>query len=202
MFLWIAIIIGVFTAYLGYKKGLFVMFATFFNIMFAVFIAVLSTPKLLSFSTGYEESGYCAAISVILLFILVFGVSQFFAYFYFLRDSDDLFPQLLDKFGAMIFGFLSGYVVCCVLILSFCITPCSAKTGTNHFCSREQLQGISKPVIRKVCDFLGWYSLHCFEGNSDKAIERLTALAKETLPEDGPEVDNGMLLPDTTGQIP
>ena len=105
MFLWLTIIISVLFAYLGYRKGFFVMFATLFNLMFAIFVAVLSTPKLLSFSPGYESSGYYAAASVFLLFLLVFGVLEFFACFYFLRDSEGCFPILFDKIGAVIFGF-------------------------------------------------------------------------------------------------
>ena len=196
MFLWIMIIISVLTAYLGYKKGLFVMFATLFNLMFAIFIGVLSTPKLMSLSAGYENSGYYAAASVLLLFVLIFGVLQFFACFYFLRDREDLFPKLLDKAGAMIFGFLCGYVVCCVLMLSFCIMPCSNKAQESHIFSREQLEQLSVPGVDKVCNFLAWYSLHCFDGNSEKAIAHLLSLGEKNQPEDK-TIEDDLFPPET-----
>ena len=189
MFLWITIIISVLFSYLGYKKGFFVMFATLFNLMFAIFIAVLSTPKLLSFSPGYEHSGYYAAASVFLLFLLVFGVLEFFACFYFLRDCEGCFPILFDKIGAVVFGFLSGYVLCCLMMLAFCIMPCSTNHNVAKFCMRKNLEELSVPGISKVCDFLGWYSLHCFEGNSEKAINHLLILGEKERPENKPEND-------------
>lgn len=196
MFLWIMIIISVLMAYLGYRKGFFVMFATLFNLMFAIFIGVLSTPKLLSFSAGYENSGNYAAASIILLFILIFGVLQFFAFFYFLRDREDLFPKLFDKIGAMVFGFLCGYCICSVLMLTFCVMPFSAKAEQDHFCSREQLEHLSVPGVRKVCNFLAWYSLHCFEGNSEKAIVHLLSLGDGDNQQDNGTIQEKLLQPD------
>ena len=179
MFLWITIIISALLGYVGYKKGFFVMFATLFNLMFAIFVAVLSTPKLLSFSPGYEHSAYYAAASVFLLFFLIFGVLEFFAYFYFLRDCESCFPKLFDKAGAVVFGFLSGYVVCCLSMFAFCVMPCSENHQVGQLCHRDNLEEISVPGITNVCNFLGWYSLHCFEGNSEKAINHLLMLCDE-----------------------
>ena len=179
MFLWTTIIISALFAYLGYRKGFFVMFATLFNLMFAIFVAVLSTPKLLSFSPGYEHSGYYAATSVLLLFLLIFGVLEFFACFYFLRDCEGCFPLLLDKIGAVIFGFLSGYVLCCLIMFAFCIMPCSTNNNVEKFCARDNLEKLSVPGVQKVSNFLAWYSLHCFEGNSEKAINHLLMLCDE-----------------------
>jgi uncharacterized membrane protein required for colicin V production len=188
MFLLITIIISALFAYMGYKKGFFVMFATLFNLMFAIFIAVLSAPKLLAFSPGYEHSGYYAAASMFLLFILVFGVLQFFACFYFLRDCEECFPVLFDKIGAVIFGFLSGYIICCLVMLAFCIMPCSSNENVEKFCAKESLEKLSRPGIGKVCNFLAWYSLHCFEGDSEESIDRLLTISQEAI-QDEPEMD-------------
>lgn len=192
MFLGITIIISVLFAYLGYRKGFFVMFATLFNLMFAIFIAVLSTPNLLSFSHGYEDSGYYAAASVFLLFFLVFGVLEFFACFYFLRDCEGCFPLLFDKIGAVIFGFLSGYVICCLMMLAFCIMPCSANDNVEKFQSRENLEELSVPGVSKVCNFLAWYSLHCFEGDSEESINHLLMLCDEGHKQDNENIDHDM----------
>lgn len=202
MFLWITIIISALCGYLGYRKGFFVMFATLFNLMFATFVAVLSTPKLLSFSPGYESSGYYAAASVFLLFFLIFGVLQFFACFYFLRDCEGCFPLLLDKIGAVIFGFLSGYIICCLMMLAFCIMPCSTSNNVEKFCVRQNLEKLSVPGIRKVCNFLGWYSLHCFEGNSEESINHLLTLGEETLQPDNDLLQDGIPSLDVAPEIP
>ena len=179
MLVWIMIIISLLFAWMGFKKGFMLMFAMLFNLMFAVFIAVLSTPKLLTYSSGYEDSGYYAAASVFLMFVLIFGLLQIFSWYYFLRDTDDLFPKLLDKVGAVLTGFICGYVVSSLLVLSVCIMPCSARMKIGWLCTRDSMCELSRPAVRKVCNFLAWYSLHCFRGDSEEAIDKLLALHEQ-----------------------
>ena len=177
MLLWVIIIISLSVAWVGLKKGFFVMFTTLFNLMFAIFISVLSTQRLMHFSSGYETSGYYAAAMVFLLFILVFGVLQVFACFCILQDRDEYFPRILDKVGSAIIGFLCGYIICCLLVLIFCAMPCSTCEQVNWLSTRDNMEKLSVPGVQKVCNFLGWYSLHCFDGNSEGQIHHLLTLA-------------------------
>ena len=178
MLLWIIIIISLAFAWLGFKKGFFVMFAMLFNLMFAIFISVLSTRALMQLSSGYEKSGYYAAITVFLLFVLIFGVLQFFAYYYILKNREDYFPKIFDKAAATAMGFLCGYIICCLIVLMFCIMPCSRRGKIDWFCTQDNMIKISVPGVRKVCNFLGWYSLHCFEGDSEREIINLLKLSE------------------------
>lgn len=178
MLFWIIILISLGFAYLGFKKGFFVMFATLFNLMFAVFISVLSTPLVLRMSPGFERHGYYAAGSLILLFILIFGLLQTFAWFYFLRSRDEYFPMLFDKVGAVILGFLCGYVICAVLVMMICILPCSVKGKMNWLCPRDKMKSLSRPGVIRVCNFLAEYSLECFDGDSEESVDHLLELDK------------------------
>jgi hypothetical protein len=178
MLFWLIIFISLGFAFLGFKKGFFVMFATLFNLMFSVFISVLSTPLVLKMSPGFERHGYYAAGSLILLFILIFGLLQTFAWFYFLRSRDEYFPMIFDKVGAVILGFLCGYVICAVLVMMVCIMPITVEGKMNWFCPREKMKGLSRPGIVRVCDFLAGYSLECFDGDSEDSIDHLLELDK------------------------
>lgn len=174
------IIISLLFAWLGFKKGFFVMFATLFNLMFSVFIAVLSTRALMRLSSGYETSGYYAAATLFLMSVLIFGVLQFFACYYVLKNREDYFPKIFDKAGATVLGFLCGYIICCLLVLMVCVMPCSQCGKADWFCTRKNMEKLSIPGIRKVCNFLGWYSLHCFEGDSEREISQLLELSETT----------------------
>lgn len=185
MLLWIMITVSLLFAWLGFKKGLFVMFATLFNLMFSIFISILSARVLLNLSSGYEHSGYYAAATIFLLFLLLFGVLEFFGYFYILKHRDDYFPVIFDKVAAPVFGFLCGYVICCLVVLLFCIMPCSRSGKMDRFCTYETMARLSTPGIRKVCNFLGWYSLHCFDGNSEREIDYLLELGENDWPDEG-----------------
>ncbi len=202
MLLWVMIIISLLFTWLGIKKGFFVMFATLFNLMFAIFISVLSTQKLMHFSSGYETSGYYAAAMVFLLFILVFGALQVFACFCILQDRDEYFPRILNKVGSAIIGFLCGYIICCLLVLIFCVTPYSTRGQVDWLSTRDNMEKLSVPGVQKVCNFLGWYSLHCFDGNSEKAIDHLLTLGEETSPEDNEVIGSDSPLRNIIKQEP
>ena len=99
--------------------------------------------------------------------------------------------MLLDKVGSIILGFLCGYVLCVLLILVFCVTPCSAQGKADWLCPRKKMQKLAVPGVAKVCNFLGDYSLHCFDGDSEKEIDYLLTL-DESVEE---EKDDPPLLP-------
>jgi hypothetical protein len=187
MLLWLIILMSLGTAWLGHKKGFYVMFATLFNLMFAIFVAVLSTRSLLSLSSGYEHSGYYAAAMMVLIFILLFGLLEVLAVLFFFKYQDDFFPKLFDKVGSIIFGFLSGYVVCAFLIMAICVMPFTIEGKMDWLCTRDNMQRLSMPGVRKVCNFLGWYSLHCFEGDGERELGHLMNLDRAAQEELSPE---------------
>ncbi len=195
--IWILILLSSLLAFLGFKKGFMTMFATLFNLMFAIFIAVLSTPKMLSFSPGFEQSPYYASGTMFLMFLLIFGFLQFFAWLYFLRDSEDLFPKMFDKVVSTVAGFLCGYLICCMILLSVCIMPCSRQVELGGFCGWENMCNIARPGVKKVCNFLAWYSLHCFEGDSEKTINYLLAICNEANQQDQEGEEGDSLLEDS-----
>jgi len=171
-------------SYMGLKKGLYVMFATLFNILFAVFIAVLSTRKLLSYSSQYEHNGNYAALGVLLIFCLIFGLLQIFAWFYFLRLREDYFPKSLDRVGGFLVGGLCGYLFYLLIILTLCILPWSVEGKMDWFSGRDKMKALSVPGVCKACNFLGWYSLECFYGDSERSVDWLLGLSESSEPDE------------------
>lgn len=186
MLLWLVIIISLLCAWIGFKKGFYVMFATLFNLMFAIFMSVFLTRWLMHYSSGYETSAYYAAVTLLLVFVLLFGVLEAFACFYFLRNRQDYFPRFFEKVLAPVIGFLCGYVICALLLMMVCVMPCSKHGKVDWLCTRDNMQNIAVPGVRKVCNFLGWYSLHCFDGDSEREIDYLLTLEKTETPEQPP----------------
>lgn len=178
MLAWLVIMVALGFGFLGLKKGLYVMFAVLFNLLFAVFISILSMRTLLSYSPQYERHGYYASMGLFLLFCMIFGLLQVFAWFYFLRHRDDYFPQMLDRVGGFLVGGVCGYIIITLLILVLCITPCSVKGQLDWLCVRDKMVGLCAPGMTKTCDFLAWYSLECFDGESEKAIKELIELTE------------------------
>lgn len=191
MLLWLIILISLGFAWMGFKKGAYVMFATLFNFMFAIFISVLSTPVVLILSPGFERHGYYAAGAIVVMFLLVFALLQTFAWYFFLRDREEYFPVLFDRVFSVLLGFLCGYVLCSVLILAVCVTPFSEKIKVDWLCTRDSMQKLAVPGVRYVCNFLAEYSLECFNGESEEVVDFLMTINEPV------EEDSGMpvLLP-------
>ena len=84
-------------------------------------------------------------------------------------------------------GFLCGYVICSLIILAVCVMPCSMHGRIDWLCTRDNMQKMSVPGVRKVCNFLGWYSLHCFDGDSEREIDYLLTLEDDAEADQTPE---------------
>lgn len=179
----LVILAGTAGAIIGFKKGLYVMFAALFNLLAAAFIAVLSVRPLWTLSTDYEMSAAYAAVCLLLLFILVFGFLQTAGWFYFLRDRQPYFPLWLDKPAAALLGYLAGYLTAAVLLLCVCILPYSAQGKLDWLLPRDQMKKIAAPSVAKACNFLAWYSLECFDGDTEQAMDYLLTLSEPKIQE-------------------
>lgn len=203
MIIGFSILLSSVMAFVGFRKGLYVMFATVFNQLFATFIAVLSTRKIVLLSPGFEQNEHYAAVVLFLLYIFIFAVLQFFAWFYFLRSREDYFPIIFDKICAVILGFISGHIISCVVLLSLCVGlgTLTESDQVKKFCMRQKIQKTTTPVLVKACDFLAWYSLECFDGDTQASLEDLLHINSQ--PEnESPSINSSVPLQDRDASAP
>jgi len=182
MLFWLLLIISGLFTWLGVKKGFYVMFATLFCLMFAVYVGVLATPRIISLSEGMEHDAYYAAACLLGMTLLTFILLWSVAFFYFLRDCDEYFPKMLERIGGGVSGFLFGYILTSLLMVLICVMPFSRNEGLPRFCRRDAALRFSVPAVVKTCNFIAEYSLECFDGDSEKAIEFLLAIDDEPEP--------------------
>jgi uncharacterized membrane protein required for colicin V production len=176
MLFWILLIISGLFAWLGVKKGFYAMFATLFCLMFAIYIGVLASPRIIRLSEGLENDSYYAAGCVFGTTLLVFLLLWIVAYFYFLRDCDDYFPKMFERIGGGVCGFLFGYILTSLVMLLVCIMPFSRNEGLPGFLQREAVSRFSVPAVVKTCNFIAEYSLECFDGDAEGTVEFLLSL--------------------------
>jgi hypothetical protein len=95
---------------------------------------------------------------------------------YFSGGFQVTFPKLFDNIGAAVLGFMSGYLVCCTLILIVSIMPLSNYSFLEGTLSPNNLpDSVSKPVVG-ACDFIGRISIQTYP-------ERAGAKLKEFIDE-------------------
>lgn len=176
MIFWLTLILGSLFAALGLKKGLYWMAAALFNLMVGIYVSVLAAPLILSMSPEYSNSGYYAAITIFVLTAFIFTVLQVFAWFYFLRDAEDYFPKLIDQLAGIAGGFFFGYCVVGLIFLLIAIMPFSRGSIPSYLPQREKMLSASSLAVQRVCNFVGWYSLECFDGQPEAAVNYLVNL--------------------------
>jgi uncharacterized membrane protein required for colicin V production len=176
MLFWSLLIIGGLFAWLGIKKGLYAMFATLFCLMFSVYIAVLAAPRIMRLSHGLEKDPNYAAGCVFGMFLVMFILLWSIAWFFFLRDGEDYFPAMPDRIGGGVCGFLFGYILTSLILLTVCIMPFSRDEKIPGVCNRQAAMRFSVPAVVKTCNFIAEYSLECFDGNAESIVDFLMSL--------------------------
>ena len=187
MLFWLLLIVSGAFAWLGVKKGLYKMFATMFCLMFAVYIGVLAAPRIIRLSHGLEQDPYYAAGCVFGISASVFILLWMIAWFFFLRDGEDFFPPMLERIGGGVCGFLFGYILTGMMMLLICIMPFSRTDRLPVFCGRDAMIRFSVPPVVKACNFIGEYSLECFDGNAESIVDFLLSMEPKTKPQ--PDTD-------------
>lgn len=173
---WLIVIIGGLFAFLGLKKGVYTMYTVVFNLGIAIYVSVLSTPLVVS-TTPNLEMGYYAAFSLSLMTLFLFALLQGFAWYFFLRGSDVLFPDLFDKIGGAALGFVTGYAVLAVLALTYCMMPISRQDTMKGFLPVSSLDQFSSNTMNKLCNTAAFWSLECLDGAAEETTEYLISLS-------------------------
>jgi hypothetical protein len=175
----IAIVISGLMAWLGIRKGVYAMAATAFNLLMAIYVSLLTIPLVLNTSPGLETSGYYAALCLLVLITACFLLLQGICYYFFLRGADIAFPDLFDKVGGGLLGFVTGYVLAGILCLAVCMMPFSHLDFVQGFFPSDRLEGFCTRTTARVCHVMSAWSLQYIPDKPEETIEYLLALGRQ-----------------------
>lgn len=175
----VAIVISGLMAWLGLRKGVYAMAATAFNLLMAIYTGVLTIPLVLKTSPGLETSGYYAAFCLLILITACFVLLQGICYYFFLRGADVVFPNLFDRVGGCLLGFVSGYVLAGILCLAVCMMPFSRMDFIQGFFPSERLECFCGKTTAKVCHVMSTWSLQYLKEVPEETVDYLLSLGRE-----------------------
>ena len=103
-----------------------------------------------------------------------------------------LFPELFDRMGGAVCGFVVGLLVLAVVVLSYCMMPISRKDVAGGFLPVKSLDQFSTSTVARVCNFSAFLSLECLDGAAEKTAEELIALShpKKQEPQAAPAMES------------
>jgi hypothetical protein len=179
MLFWGCLIIGGVFAWQGLKKGLYLCLATLLCLMVGIYVGVLATPRILKISPEYSNSGYYAAITMLMLALVIFVVLEAICRFSFFSDRDEYFPKLIEQVGGGFCGFLFGYFLLGLVVLSICVMPFSRGKIPPLLPQRDSMVKFASSPVLRVCGFIGWYSLECFDGEPQTVIDGLLTVGQD-----------------------
>ena len=172
MLFWLAVIIGIVTAFIAVRKGFYPIWAIFFNVLIAIHISVLLTPSLVGWVSDITEQGYHQASCVGGIAIVVFAILQTIATLFFIKEDSDIgLPDIIEKIGTPLLGFLTGYLVTSFIIFVICIMPFSKAPCAQKILGKEKPTAVASITIS--CDFVSVISLHYKQDIAPKVIKWL-----------------------------
>lgn len=111
MIFWLGILMGGLFAWLGFKIGFYQMWATLFNIVIAVYLAVFLGPVILDVIPGVSETAYSMLLAVTSTGLGAFLILQLLSYTFLTGQFNVSIPRLVDIPGSVLLGFLAGFLV-------------------------------------------------------------------------------------------
>jgi hypothetical protein len=165
-----AIAMGVLFAVCGYRWGFYTIWAMLFNLLISIYLGVMLSPTVAGFMPTLFPAGtrqtegnfwYVYAVIVAGVALVSFMILQITSMTYFTGTFNISLPKLLENLGALVAGFLAGYVLwgfICFLVL---IMPVSKDQPLllKSFTADQQSKEISMPTISKVTNIINAVSL-------------------------------------------
>lgn len=178
----VAVLLGILLAVLGIKKGVYPMAAAAFNFLISVYIAVLSAPALLKNNPALQESGYYAALCILVLTAACFLLLHGICFFLLLRGADCVFPVVFEKAAGGLLGFVIGYILAALVFLAVCMMPFSRHELFERFVSLDRMKTFSTSTITKCCHLTAGWSLQYLCDKPEKTVEFLISLGNPKAP--------------------
>ena len=186
MTLIITIITGVVFALLGMKKTFYPMWAHLFNVLLAIYLAVMLTPTVMEKFEIFSSFGsYSLAICLLSIAAAVFVVAGLLTFRFLTAVYCVSFPPILNNVGAAVLGFLTGFIAANFIIFVITITPISGNPSLEKFSDAAKASSEVNSYIISTCNVINKLSLQCDEKAAQKAveyiIERRDQLAKTSI---------------------
>jgi len=160
----LTIIAGGIAAWLGRRAGFITMWVLLFNLVVAIFTALLLTPTLLAYVPFLRTSTYYQALCLLVLSLLVFLVLHNMANMFLVRAFSAEVPKLFNTLLAAVLGFFVGHFAAGFIIFIFAVTPIAQAQFFDYIIEEGPL---SQTVKTPVMGAAGLTAALSFQGEKD-----------------------------------
>ena len=168
----ITIIAGIAFALLGMKKTFYPMWAWLFNVLLAVYLAVMLTPTVIEKVKILSYFGdFSLAICLLSIAAAVFVVAQLLTFRFLTAVYCVSLPPMLNNAGAAVLGFLTGFIAVNFIIFVITITPISDNPSLEKLSDAAKASSKVNSYVISTCNVINKLSLQCDRKAVQEAVE-------------------------------
>ncbi len=180
MVFWAGILVGGLFIWFAVKIGFYEMWATFFNIVISIYIAIFLRPVILDVVPEAKNMPCCNALALSVLAIGTYLILYGITYIFLTGQFKVSFPKIFDILLAGVLGFLSGFLVLSFIALIITTTPISQNRFVRQLGLSRNSQQANITYICWWCDLVNSIvSSPDTKITSKQAIEQLLNSAQQ-----------------------
>jgi len=180
MIFWVGILAGGLFAWLAVKIGFYEMWATLFNIVISIYLAIFLGPIILAIIPGVSDTPYSNVLTMLCTAAGGFLILHCISYTFLTGQFSVSFPKIFNTLGAAFLGFLAGFLVWSFLSLLICMTPVSQQPIVKALGFASQSQQASVSYMSSWCDLVSKAVDNKISG--EEAIRALLDKAQDQAP--------------------
>lgn len=174
MVFWAGILVGGLFIWFAVKIGFYEMWATLFNIVISIYIAIFLRPVIFDVVPEAKNMPCCNALALLVLatgtYLILYGIT----YIFFTGQFKVSFPKIFDILFAGVLGFLAGFLVLSFIALLITTTPISQNRFVRQLGLNRNSQQANITYICWWCDLVNSIvSSPDTKITSEQAIEQL-----------------------------
>lgn len=175
MVFWLAIIVGVISAFLAVKKSTFhAMWLILFNIAVSFYTGLMVAPAMLKMlPQDVDMFGYHTAACVFVMSILMFVVLHTITAAWLSFNIEISLPVVCEKIGLPLLGFLSGFIVYSFVLLLICMMPFMLKMREEGSSGSGLATKVATGPMLAVCNFISNASMQCYKDAPEAVLANL-----------------------------
>ncbi len=154
MVFWAGILVGGLFIWFAVKIGFYEMWATLFNIVISIYIAIFLSPIILDVVPEAKNMPCCNALALLVsaigTYLILYGITNIFLTGQFKVS----FPKIFDILFTGVLGFLAGFLVLSFIALLITTTPISKNRFVSQAGFNKQSQQTNISYICWWCDLV------------------------------------------------
>ncbi len=174
------------------------MLTAVFNLGLAIFLSMIFTPVLIKFFEEMDYKEYHDGLLIVLITAIIFIVLQVLCVKFLTKNTKGAFPEVVDRFGSVLLGFLFGYMLSVLVFFAIVLTPLNKHEYVITVAGSNDLTVQTVVPMESMIDIISKITLQPEElahseipktlmNNDEKETEEKSGLEEEAKPEEKPK---------------